>query len=610
MAGRELIIGIDLGTTNSVVATVEADQPLVVRTRQGSNLTPSVVALSTSGKRLVGHLAKRQATTNPTGTVYASKRLIGRKFSSAQVKEASARLPYEVACGEHDDVRVMLGGKDLALPEISAMILRELKADAEAYAGAPVTKAVITVPAHFNDGQRQATRDAGVIAGLDVLRIINEPTAAALAYGFGKALEGKIAVFDLGGGTFDVSVLEISSGVFEVIATGGDTFLGGEDFDNRVIDWLTATFLAENGVDLKTDRMALQRLKDAAEKAKIDLSTLKEVQISLPFISTPGGGGALHLQAQLTRAMLEELTADLVQKTIDICDGVLREARVKPIDLREMILVGGMTRMPRVFEAVRAHFKRDPCTSVNPDEVVALGAAVQGAALTEERHEVVLLDVTPLSLGVAVAGGYVRRLIPRNTTVPTSVTESFNTSKDGQTTVKIGVLQGESELAHQNELLGEFTLTGLREARRGEVEVAVTFEINSEGIVSVSARDKETGAVQSITVTASGGLTRDELFDIMDTQADYLLETRSTDELSSRREELTSLLVELQALLRQVPPSTSGTDFGAEALSKATQALQQARVDVEKGTLASVTESIARLTRAATVFQALLQRQG
>ncbi len=607
--GRDLIIGIDLGTTNSVVATVEADQPLVLRTRQGSNLTPSVVALSTSGKRLVGHLAKRQSTTNPTGTVYASKRLIGRKFSSAQVKEALSRLPYEVACGEHDDVRVKLGGKDIALPEIAAMILRELKADAEAYAGAPVTKAVITVPAYFNDGQRQATRDAGVIAGLDVLRIINEPTAAALAYGFGKMLEGKIAVFDLGGGTFDVSVLEISGGVFEVIATGGDTFLGGEDFDNRIIDWLAATFLEENRVNLKTDRMALQRLKDAAEKAKIDLSNSREVQISLPFVSTVAAGGALHLQAVLTRAKLEELTADLVQRTIDICDAVLREARVKPIDLREMILVGGMTRMPRVYEAVRAHFKRDPCTSVNPDEVVALGAAVQGAALTEERHEVVLLDVTPLSLGLAVAGGYVRRLIPRNTTVPTSVTELFNTSKDGQTTVKIVVLQGESEIAHQNELLGEFLLTGLREARRGEVEVAVTFEINSEGIVSVSARDKETGGVQSITVTASGGLTSGELFDIMDTQADYLLETRSTDELLSVREELTHVLVEVQSLLPQVQLATAGTDFGADTVSKATRVLEQARIDLEKGTLASVRESLARLTRAATVFQALLQRQ-
>ncbi len=608
MAERDLIIGIDLGTTNSVVATVDADQPLVVRTRQGSNLTPSVVALSAAGKRLVGQLAKRQAATNPTQTVYASKRLIGRKFSSPQVKDAVGRLAYQVACGDHDDVRVMLGGKEVALPEISAMILRELKADAEAFAGAPVTKAVITVPAYFNDGQRQATRDAGAIAGLDVLRIINEPTAAALAYGFGKTLEGKIAVFDLGGGTFDVSVLEISSGVFEVIATGGDTFLGGEDFDNRIIDWLAAAFLAENRVDLKADRMALQRLKDAAEKAKIDLSTQHEAQINLPFISTLAAGGALHLQAQLTRKQLEELTFDLVQKTIDICDAVLREARVKPLDLREMILVGGMTRMPRVFEAVRSHFKRDPCTSVNPDEVVALGAAVQGAALTQERHEVVLLDVTPLSLGVAVAGGYVRRLIPRNTTVPTSVTELFNTSKDGQTTVKIIVLQGESEIAHQNELLGEFTLTGLRQARRGEVEVAVTFEINSEGIVSVSARDKETGAVQSITVTASGGLTRDELFDIMDSQADYLLETRSTDELISRKEELTSLLMEVQGLVVLVEKATAGTEFGADAVSKAKKVMEVARGAVERGNLAAVTESISQLTRAATVFQAVLQR--
>ncbi len=610
MKPEELIIGIDLGTTNSVVATVQDSRPAVVRSRSGAQFTPSVVAMSAAGKRLVGHLARRQATTNALETVYASKRIIGRKFSSPQVQKALGYLAYQVVCGEHDDVRVMLGGSEVALPEISAMILRELKADAEAFFGAPVNKAVITVPAHFNDGQRQATRDAGEIAGLDVLRIINEPTAAALAYGFGRSMVGKVAVFDLGGGTFDLSVLEISSGVFEVIATGGDTFLGGEDFDNRVVDWLAQSFLEGHGIDLRKDRLALQRLKDAAEKAKIELSTSREYQISLPFICSPSGGGALHLQAELTRAKLEALTEDLTKRTIELCEQVLHEGGVKPLDLRELILVGGMTRMPRIFEAVKSWFKRDPCVGVNPEEVVALGAAVQGAALTEGAHEVVLLDVTPLSLGVAVAGGYLRRLIPRNTTVPTSVTEVFNTSKDKQTTVKIMVLQGESELAHQNELLGEFTLSGLREASRGAVEIEVTFEISSEGIVSVAARDKETGLVQSITVAPSGGLTRGELFDIMDSQADLMLEARSDDELLVRREELGALLREIETLIPKVNTALQSSPFGAEAASKAMGVLAAAKRAHTEGTLPVVKNSIDTLTRAATVFRAVVQRVG
>ncbi|MGQ0503823.1 MAG: molecular chaperone DnaK, partial [Myxococcaceae bacterium] len=496
MADRELVIGIDLGTTNSVVATVSGNQPAVIKNRTGQNLTPSVVALTKAGKRLVGQIAKRQAITNPQETIYAAKRLIGRKFSSQQVQDALKVLPYQVQCGEHDDIRVRLGGKDVSLPEISAMVLLELKLDAEAFFGRPVNKAIVTVPAYFNDGQRQATKDAGKIAGLDILRILNEPTAAALAYGFGKNVSGKLAVFDLGGGTFDVSVLEVGNNVFDVIATGGDSYLGGEDFDNRIIEWLVFGFAKEHGVDLRKDRMALQRLKDAAEKAKIELSSVKESQVNLPFICTPpGGGAALHLQRALTREKLEELTGDLCERTLTLCEQVLGEAGVKASDLKEVILVGGMTRMPRVVESVKKFFKREPCKGVHPDEVVALGAAVQAYALTsdgEEREQVLLLDVTPQSLGVAIAGGYVRKLIPKNTTVPTSMTEIFNTSKENQTTVKIMVLQGERELAHENELLGEFILTGLRQAPRGDVEIEVTFEINSEGIVSVAARDKET----------------------------------------------------------------------------------------------------------------------
>jgi molecular chaperone DnaK len=608
---REPVIGIDLGTTNSVVATVSGGTPVVIPSRSGSNLTPSIIALSKAGKLLVGQMAKRQAITNPTGTVSAAKRLIGRKFSATQTQESLRTLPYKLVAGEHDDIRVMLGEKAWSLPELSAVVLRELKADAEAYFGRPVRKAVITVPAYFNDGQRQATKDAGRIAGLDVLRIINEPTAAALAYGFGKNVNGKIAVFDLGGGTFDVTVLEMSNGVFDVLATGGDTFLGGEDFDQAIIDWLAADFQREHGIELKRDPMALQRLKESAEKAKIELSTARETQINLPFIATPpGGGSALHLQKALTRETLESLTKALVDRTIVHCEQVLAEARVPVIDLREMVLVGGMTRMPRVQEAVKAFFRRDPSRGVHPDEVVALGAAVQADALTNAANDVVLLDVTPQSLGVAVAGGYTRRLIPRNTTVPTSVTETFNTSRDNQPTVKIMVLQGEDEVAHKNELLGEFVLTGLRLAPRGEVEIDVTFDINSEGIVSVSARDKETGQEQSIQVTASGGLTPDELQRILDEQADQLLEAKTAEEVAKRKAELAGLLTELEQLVPQLREATRGSEFGADALARAESAMTQAKTAATVGDLARVSESIDTLTRTISLFKGVLQRIG
>jgi molecular chaperone DnaK len=611
MADLEPVIGIDLGTTNSVVATVQGAQPVVIKNRTGQNLTPSVVALTKNGKRLVGHIAKRQAITNPQDTVYAAKRLIGRKFSSAQVQEAMKVLSYQIVTGEHDDIRVRMGDKDLSLPQLSAMVLQELKLDAEAFFGKPVNKAIISVPAYFNDGQRQATKDAGRIAGLEVLRILNEPTAAALAYGFGKSVLGKVAVFDLGGGTFDISVLELGNGVFDVVATGGDTYLGGEDYDNRIIEWLVLGFAKEHGIDLRKDRMALQRLKDGAEKAKIELSTLKETQINLPFICTPPGGGtALHLQQTLTRDKLEELTKDLTDRTLEVCEQVLKEAKVKPKDLKEIILVGGMTRMPRVVESVRAYFKREPCKGVHPDEVVALGAAIQGNQLTAQEGQVLLLDVTPQSLGVAIAGGYVRTLIPKNTTVPTSTTEIFNTSKDSQTTVKIMVLQGEKELAHENELLGEFILTGLREAKRGDVEIEVTFDINAEGILSVSARDKETGRRQSITVTASGGLTEEELKKIMDEQRDYLLAARTTEELKSKKNELESALKEANDLLPQVKNLTAGSDFGAEALTRAERALEDARKALSGDRLSAVTDAIDQMARTVNLFRGVIQRMG
>ncbi len=600
MAEPEPLIGIDLGTTNSIVATVQDGQPVVIKNRTGQGLTPSVIAMAKNGKRLVGGIAKRQAITNPQETVYAAKRLIGRKFSSHEVQDALRSLPYEVIAGQHDDLRIRMGGKDLSVPEISAMILQELKSDAEAHFGRPVSKAVITVPAYFNDAQRQATKDAGRIAGLDVLRIINEPTAAALAYGFGRTVNGRVAVLDLGGGTFDVSVLEISQGVFDVVGTGGDTYLGGEDWDNRIIEWLVFGFAKEHGIDLRKDRMALQRLKDAAEKAKVELSSVKEAALNLPFICTPpGGGAALHLQSTLSRDKLDDLTSDLAERVVGITTEVLGEAGVRASELKEVILVGGMSRMPKIVEAVRGYFRREPCKGVHPDEVVALGAAIQAYALVQPEHELLLLDVTPQSLGVAIAGGSVRRLIPKNTTVPTSATEVFATSKDFQRVVKIMVLQGEHDLAHQNELLGEFVLTGLREAPRGQVEIDVTFDINAEGIVSVHAKDRETGLRQSITVTASSGLTEEELQRIMDEQREYLLAARASDELKTRRVELDSLARDVVDALTRARLLPGGGGLAPDVMPRAEQVLEHARA-VRAG------EDVAALARACELLTGCL----
>ena len=507
----EKVIGIDLGTTNSCVAVVEEDRPVVIPNRGGYKTTPSMVAIAENGKRLVGHIAKRQAVTNAEHTVYAAKRLIGRKWSSPAVGQAKDSVPYRIVEGPHDDVRIELRARQYSIPEISAYVLQEMRTIAEEYLGHTVEKAVVTVPAYFNDGQRQATKDAGRIAGLDVIRIINEPTAAALAYGFGKDIERKVAVYDLGGGTFDISILEIGNGVFEVVSTAGDTFLGGEDFDRRIIDWLVGNFQREHKIDLRRDKMALQRLKDVAEKAKCELSTTRETEINLPFIISTGRNDALHLTARLTRDKLEELTADLIEKTIHICRQTLDDAGIERSEIEDVILVGGMTRMPRVQTAVAEFFGIEPCKGVHPDEVVALGAAIQGAALMDESSDMLLLDVTPHSLGIMIVGGYFHKLIEQNSTVPTSKSHIFTTIKDNQTSVKILVLQGESERAEDNELLGEFVLSGLRRAPAGEVEIEVTFEISADGIVSVSAKDLETGQQQAITVTATSGLTEDEI---------------------------------------------------------------------------------------------------
>jgi molecular chaperone DnaK len=602
------VIGIDLGTTNSCVAIVEDGTPVVIPNRGGYKTTPSMVAIAENGKRLVGHIAKRQAITNAENTVYAAKRLIGRKWGSAAVRSSIETMPYRIVEGPHNDVRVMLRDQVFSIPEISAYVLQEMKIISEEYLGEEVTKAVVTVPAYFNDGQRQATKDAGRVAGLDVIRIINEPTAAALTYGFGRNMERKVAVYDLGGGTFDISLLEIGNGVFEVISTAGDTFLGGEDFDKRVIDWLVFGFQKEHKVDLRKDKMALQRLKDVSEKAKCELSTVRETEINLPFIISTGRNEALHLQTSLSRSKLEELTNDLIERTIEICSRTLDEAEIAKDEIEDVILVGGMTRMPRVQEAVADFFRLEPCKGVHPDEVVALGAAIQGAALMDEKSDVLLLDVTPHSLGIMIVGGYFHRLIEQNTTVPTSKSHVFTTVKDSQTSVKILVLQGESDRAEENELLGEFILTGLRRAPRGEVEVEVTFTISADGIVSVKAKDLETGLEQSITVTATSGLTEDEIRDMIDANKDYMVEVRSNQEFEKHRHGAERMLEEIEGLFAQVSEIISGSDFGQDAIKKARAVCDRARQSIAAKDLRLLQDSSESLTRTLNMFRGVVSK--
>lgn len=508
MTNSKRIIGIDLGTTNSCVAVMEGGDAVVIQNAEGARTTPSVVGFNQNGERLVGQIAKRQAVTNPKNTVFSIKRFMGRKYS--EVTEEIKNYPYRVVDGGNGQVKIDIEGKQYSPPEISAIVLQKMKQTAEDYLGEKVTGAVITVPAYFNDSQRQATKDAGKIAGLEVKRIINEPTAASLAYGLDREKEGKIAVYDLGGGTFDISILEIGDGVFEVLSTHGDTHLGGDDFDKRIIDWLVDEFKKEQGIDLSSDPMALQRLKEAAEKAKIELSSTLETNINLPFV-TADQSGPKHLNVKLTRSKYEQMVDDLIERAIKPCQLALNDAGLKPSDINEVVLVGGMTRMPKVAESVKELFGREPNKSVNPDEVVAIGAAIQGGILAGDVKDVVLLDVTPLSLGIETLGGVFTRLIERNTTIPTKKSEIFSTAQDNQTTVEVHVLQGEREMALDNKSIGRFHLDGLPPAPRGMPQIEVTFDIDANGILNVSAKDMATGKQQQIRIEASSGLTEQEI---------------------------------------------------------------------------------------------------
>ena len=556
------IIGIDLGTTNSVCAVMEGGEPTVIPSAEGGRLFPSVVAVNPStSERMVGQIAKRQAVINPQNTVFSIKRFMGRKFEDPQVQRALNAVPYRVTGAPNGDVRVWMGDKEYSPPEVSAMILQKIKADAEAYLGEPITQAVITVPAYFNDSQRQATKDAGRIAGLEVLRIINEPTASSLAYGLDRKKDETIAVFDLGGGTFDISILDVGDGVFEVRSTNGDTFLGGDDWDRRVIDWVADEFRKEQGIDLREDRQALQRLREAGEKAKIELSTVMETEINLPFI-TADASGPKHLQMKLTRARLEQLTEDLIERTVEPCRQALADARLQLAEIDEVILVGGMTRMPAVQRIVAGFFGKEPHKGVNPDEVVGLGASIQAGVLGGEVKDVLLLDVTPLTLSIETLGGVATSLIERNTTIPTRKGQIFSTATDGQMQVEIHVVQGERPMAADNKSLGKFILDGIPPAPRGIPQIEVTFDIDANGILNVTAKDKATGKEQKITVTASTNLSKDDIARKVEEAKKYEAEDKKRREIIDARNTADNLIYQTEKALRDLGEKVSNEERG------------------------------------------------
>jgi molecular chaperone DnaK len=602
------VIGIDLGTTNSCVAVMEGGKPKVIENSEGARTTPSVVAFTKDGERLIGQPAKRQAVTNPDNTIFAVKRLIGRRYDDPITKKDTELVPYKIVKGSNGDAWVQAGGKDYSPSQISAFILQKMKETAEAYLGETVTQAVITVPAYFNDAQRQATKDAGQIAGLEVLRIINEPTAAALAYGLEKEDGKTIAVYDLGGGTFDVSILEIGDGVFEVKSTNGDTFLGGEDFDARIVNWLADRFKAKENIDLRTDRLALQRLKEAAEKAKIELSSAATTEINQPFITARMEGGTttpLHLVETISRADLEKLVDDLIARTIEPCKQALKDAGVDAKDIHDVVLVGGMTRMPRVRERVKEFFGKEPHTGVNPDEVVAMGAAIQAGVLQGDVKDVLLLDVTPLSLGIETLGGVFTRMIDRNTTIPTKKSQVFSTAEDNQNAVTIRVFQGEREMAADNKVLGQFDLVGIPPAPRGVPQIEVTVDIDANGIVNVSAKDKGTGKEQQIRIQASGGLNDSDIEKMVREAEQFAEEDKKRRGAAEAKNNAESLIHSTEQQLAE-----HGDKVSVDVKGEIEKALAEAKTAVESGDADEMQQKTAALTQAAMKLgQAMYEQQ-